>query len=98
MYIFTILAVAVMCTKSTTVVIRTREIHFHELQLDSFQGAWFPFNVGLLISSAIHSSFIWNKSASVAIFELFCKWQEFLERGLSPQRSEHTPWEDGFYL
>lgn len=72
-YVFTILTEAVMCTKSTAAVIETSEIRFHELQLDSFQEAWFPFNVGLLISSAIHSSFIWNNSASVAIFELFCK-------------------------
>lgn len=74
-----------MCTKFTNVVIGTSEIQFNELQLDSFQGAWFPFNVVLLMSSAICSSFIWNKSASVAIFELFsklifdtlCKCQEF---------------------
>lgn len=66
-----------MCTKFTNVVIGTSEIPFYELQLDSFQGAGFPFNVVLWISSAIRSGFIWNKSVSVVIFELFCKWQEF---------------------
>lgn len=86
-----------MCTKSTAAVIETSEIRFHELQLDSFQGAWFPFNVGLLISSAIHSSFVWNSSASVAIFELFCKWQEFSWKRSFTTEKQIYPWGDGFY-
>lgn len=69
-----------MCTKFTNVVIRTCEIRFHELQLDSFQGAWFPWNGVLLISSAIRSSFIWNESVSVAVFELFCRSQGFPQK------------------
>lgn len=86
-----------MCTESTAVVIETSEICFHELQLDSFQGAWFPFNIGLLISSAIYSSFVWNNSASVAIFEVFCKWQEFSWKRPFPAEKRTYPWEDGFY-
>lgn len=86
-----------MCTESTAVVIETSEICFHELQLDSFQGAWFPFNIGLLISSAIYSSFVWNNSASVAIFEVFCKWQEFSWKRPFTAEKRTYPWEDGFY-
>lgn len=86
-----------ICTKSTAVVIETSEIRFHELRLDSFQGAWFPFNVGLLISSAIHSSFVWNNSANVALFELFCKWQEFSWKRSFTTEKWTYPWEDDFY-
>lgn len=76
-HVFTIFAIAMVCTKFANTVIRKSEIRFYELQLDSFQRAQFLFDVVLLISSAICSGFIQNKTVSVAISELCCKWQEF---------------------